>query len=172
MKRLLLLLILFSTPVLAEEPIVGAFGVKLGEVWDGEATRIDERGGFFQYYFMPDLPHHLFDTYVVNVTPVSNLIFGIWGAKKGNCEQQYQDLKKALIKKYGAGEEDEFRHFWVQGKRKLENPDEFPSFTSARMIVMGCQLKEDEETNVLSIYYIDWDIADSRAELLPDTSNL
>ena len=39
MKKLILLLIFFSAPVMAVEPITGAFGFKLGDVWDGEATR-------------------------------------------------------------------------------------------------------------------------------------
>jgi hypothetical protein len=165
MKRLLLLLMLFSAPVLAVEPITGAFGLKLGDVWDGETTRIDEKDGFFQHYFIPDLPHDLFDEYSVNVTPVKKLIFGIEGYKKGECEQ-YQDLKKALIKKYGAGEWfDESKYVWGQGKRKLEKP----GLPYARSIVLQCDL----EKHSLYIYYIDWDIHDSRAdELLPDTSNL
>ena len=165
---------LFSAPVMAVEPITGAFGLKLGDVWDGEATETYERDGAFQHVFIPDLPHDLFDVYTVAVTPVKNLIFGIMGTKKGECEQQYQDLKKALIKKYGAGEEvNEFRHLWEQGKRKLENPDEHPSFTSARMITIHCNVEEDETPNGLYIHYDDLDILDSLSdELLPDTSNL
>ena len=173
----------FSTPVLAVEPITGAFGVKLGDVWDGEATKTDDQDGWFSIYFIPDLPHDLFDTYSVNVTPAKNLIFGIMGTKKGACEQ-YQDLKKALIKKYGAGEEfDEFRHSWGQGNRKLSDD---PTASHARTIGIRCDAVE------LSIYYMDWhirdfkdlaiekyymdwpirDVKDSLADELPDTSNL
>ena len=159
---------LFSTPVMAVEPITGAFGVKLGDVWDGEATYTAQQDGYFWHIFITDLPHDLFDAYLVNVTPVKKLIFTIGAAKKGECEQ-YQDLKKALIKKYGAGEElYEFRHFWEQGKRKLENP----VVPYARTIYIRCEVEEDEETNGLSIYYTDWDIYDSRTDELPDTSNL
>ena len=83
---------LFSTPVMAVEPITGAFGFKLGDVWDGEAVQTFEE---YRYYFIPDLPHDLFDLYAVEVTPVKKLIYMIAGAghKKGDCEQ-YQNLKK------------------------------------------------------------------------------
>ena len=158
---------LFSTPVMAVEPITGAFGLKLGDVWDGEATETYERDGFFQYDFIPESPHDLFDRYAVHVTLVKKLIFGIGGHKKGECEQQYQDLKKALIKKYGAGEElDEFRYVWGQGKRKLESP----AIPYARTILIRCNV--DEETYGRDINYVDWDIADSVPDHLPDTSNL
>ena len=165
---------LFSTPVMAVEPITGAFGLKLGDVWDGEATETYERDGFFQYDFIPESPHDLFDRYAVHVTLVKKLIFGIGGHKKGECEQQYQDLKKALIKKYGAGEElGDTGHSWEQGKRKLEDPDVHPSFTSARGITIHCNVEEDEWVDGLYIHYVDLDIHDSRTdELLPDTSNL
>jgi hypothetical protein len=168
MKKLILLLMLFSTPVMAVEPITGAFGVKLGDVWDGEATRTDEEDGYVVHHFIPDLPHDLFDTYVVHVTPVKKLIYLIWGGKveTGECEQ-YQDLKKALIKKYGAGIEfDEFTHFWGQGNNKLENPD----IPHARTILVRCNV--DEETYGFHISYLDRDIYDSIADDLPDTSNL
>ena len=168
MKKLLLLLMLFSTPVMAVEPITGAFGVKLGDVWDGEAIATFEKDGYFIHGFIPDLPHDLFDTYAVNVTPVKKLIFAIGGAKKGGCEQ-YQALKKALIKKYGAGEErDEFGHVWGHGQRKLQTS----FWPYARTIYIRCKVKEDEGIKGLYINYQDWDIYDSRTDKLPDTSNL
>ena len=171
MKRLIpiLLLMFFSAPVMAVEPITGAFGLKLGDVWDGEAITTSEEDDQFVHLFIPDLPHDLFDFYAIQVTPVKKLIFTIIGRKKGECEQQqYQDLKKALIKKYGAGMEgDEAGHLWRQGKRKREHPDEYPNYTYAKHVLIQC------EENGLFIYYVDLDIYDSRAdELLPDTSNL
>ena len=159
---------LFSTPVMAEEPITGAFGVKLGDVWDGEAIETWEVDGAFRHRFIPDLPHDLFDAYLVHVTPVKKLIYLIWGGKEetGECEQ-YQDLKKALIKKYGAGiEVDEFTHFWGQGNNKLENPD----IPHARTIFVRCNV--DEETYGFYISYLDEDIYHSLTDDLPDTSNL
>ena len=154
----------FSTPVMAEEPIVGAFGLKLGDVWDGEAIATRDFDTYFQHRFIPEFPHDLFDTYTVLVTPVSNLIFGIMGIKKGDCEQ-YQDLKKALIKKYGAGiMANEIGHLWRQSKRKLEHPNDE---MHVRVIAIKC------DAVGFRIFYHDYNIDDSIAdELLPDTSNL
>ena len=46
MKRLIpILFLLVSDVAYAEEPIVGAFGMRLGEVWNGEATETLERDG-------------------------------------------------------------------------------------------------------------------------------
>ena len=155
--------------MLAVEPITGAFGVKLGDVWDGEATYTAQQDGYFWHIFIPDLPHDLFDTYAVNVTPVKKLIFEIIGYKKGVCEKQYQDLKKALIKKYGAGEErDEFGHVWGHGQRKLQTS----FWPYARTIYIRCKVKEDEGIKGLYINYQDWDIYDSRTDELTDTSNI
>ncbi len=155
---------LFSTPVLAVEPIVGAFGLKLGDVWDGRATKTYEGYNWVSYDFIPDLPHDLFDEYQVDVTPFKKLIYWIKAIKLGECERQYQDLKKALIKKYGAGEGfGEFMHRWEQGKRKLSDPT---ASSYARTLGISCGTVE------LSIYYMDWDIYDSLTDVLPDTSNL
>ena len=120
MKKLVLLLMLFSTPVLAVEPITGAFGVKLGEVWDGEATKTREKDGFFRYYFVPESPLDAFDTYYVEVTPVKGLIFRIEAYKRGSCDSQYLAFKQALTKKYGSGEKRTHSHIWTQGNRTIE----------------------------------------------------
>ena len=104
MKKLILSLMLFSTPVMAVEPITGAFGVKLGDVWDGEATRTHEKDGYLQHYFIPDSPLDAFNLYYVYVTPVKGLIFIIVAYKGGSCNSQFKALQQALSKKYGEGE--------------------------------------------------------------------
>ena len=61
MKKLILLLMLFSTPVLAVEPITGAFGFKLGDVFKGFKKEDAERAkkdkytpGVLNYWFNSD----------------------------------------------------------------------------------------------------------------------
>ena len=60
---------------MAVEPITGAFGVKLGDVWDGETTSTYERDGYFQHQFTPESPLDAFNIYWVEVTAVKGLIF-------------------------------------------------------------------------------------------------
>jgi len=130
MKRLIpiLLLIFFSTPVLAVEPITGAFGLKLGEVWDGEAWLDFDRKGksFDQYYFTPEFPLDALEYYYVLVTPVKGLIYLVQGHNNSDCKTQYLVLKNALTKKYGEGEEDlsnktfAVKHKWIQENRTIE----------------------------------------------------
>ena len=119
MKRLLLLLMLFSTPVMAVEPIVGAFGFKLGDVWDGEAIATFEKDGYFMHGFIPDSPLDAFNRYSVDVTPVKGLIFKIEAYKDGSCNSQFKALKQALGKKYGEGVRDPSGHIWTQGNRSI-----------------------------------------------------
>ena len=94
---------LFSTPVMAVEPIVGAFGFKLGDVWDGEAVSTHEMDGYLLHDFIPDSPLDAFSTYWVDVTLVKGLIFRIEAFKRGSCDSQFLALKNVLSKKYGSG---------------------------------------------------------------------
>ena len=111
----------FSAPVMAVEPITGAFGVKLGDVWDGEATYTTEGDGYFQHIFIPESPLDAFGSYYVHVTPVKGLIFRIRAVKSETlCRIQFIALKQALSKKYGVGEGDSFQHIWTQGNRIIE----------------------------------------------------
>ena len=144
MKKLLLLLMLFSAPVLAVEPITGAFGLKLGDVWDGEATSTYEGDGYVRHQFIPDSPLDAFKLYRVEVTPVKGLIFNIWAGKGGKCKSQYSALKQVLSKKYGEGERDLPRHIWTQGNRS---------------ITLYCR-------NTLSLTYTDQAIDESRIDEL------
>jgi hypothetical protein len=103
MRKIILLLMLFSTPVMAVEPINGAFGLKLGDVWDGEAIKTLEFGNHVRHFFIPDSPlDAFFETYDVEVTPVKGLIFKIRAMKfgGGGCESDYKILEKVLSKKY------------------------------------------------------------------------
>ena len=136
---------------MAEEPITGAFGVKLGDVWDGEATKTWERDGFFRHFFIPESPLDAFEDYWVHVTPVKGLIFEIEAYKDGNWKSQFLAFKHALSKKYGSGEGDLWEHIWTQGDRT---------------ITLYCYKK-------LRLTYTDHAVYKSRLdELEPDTSNL
>ena len=161
MKKLILLLMLFSTPVLAVEPISGAFGFKLGDVWDGEATETYEGDGYLKHYFIPESPLDAFQHYWVHVTPVRGLIFRIEAHKDGSCDSQFLAFKNALSKKYGSGEELStyyiLRRGWTQGNRTIE---------------LECH-DSHLQTVGITLTYTDQAIYDSRiAELEPDTSNL
>ena len=120
---------LFSTPVMAEEPIVGAFGLKLGDVWDGEATKTYEGDYYVGHHFIPESPSDMFAFYFINVTPIKGLIYTIGaGWNDDDCSIQFIALKKLLSKKYGSGEivhkdrllADAKGHEWFQGNRIIE----------------------------------------------------
>ena len=148
---------LFSTPVLAVEPISGAFGFKLGDVWDGEATETYEGDGYLKHYFIPESPLDAFQHYWVHVTPVRGLIFRIEAHKDGSCDSQFLAFKNALSKKYGSGKEASYgpvlKRIWTQGSRSIE---------------LGCTSKPR-----FDLSYTDHFIEASRIdELEPDTSNL
>ena len=159
MKRLIpiLLLMFFSAPVMAVEPITGAFGQVLGKVWDGEATYTSERDGYFRHNFIPEYPLDAFESYTVEVTPVKGLIFRITAYKSDSCKSQYLAFRQALLKKYGSGEELSISHIlmrkWTQGNRTIE--------------------LECDYAPRLTLIYTDHAIYESRLdELEPDTSNL
>jgi len=104
MKKLILLLIFFSAPVIAEEPITGAFGMTLGEVADGVLRDRLTHDGYVSYRFKPKTPVEPFDYYKVHVTPVKGLVFLIQADQdvRGGCTASLNALKKALDRKYGA----------------------------------------------------------------------
>ena len=161
---------LFSTPVLAVQPIIGAFGVKLGDVWDGEAIETWERDDYFIHRFIPEFPHDAFDTYYVEVTPVKGLIFKIEALNWENgawCETEYKVFKEVLNQKYGKGVAK------AEEKGGYSSSSwSFISFTeeplSNREIRLVCN-------NALSLNYIDRFIQASRIKELAeqvDSSNL
>ena len=103
MKRLIpiLLLMFFSTPVMAVEPITGAFGIKLGDVWNEKAHYTYERDGYLRAPVIPESPLDAFTHYYIEVTPVKGLIFRIEAWKGGNGTNQWTVLERVLSKKYG-----------------------------------------------------------------------
>ena len=153
MKRIIAIVLLcWSAGVMAVEPITGAFGVKLGDVWDGEATKTYEGDGYVRHIFIPESPLDAFGTYWVDVTPVKGLIFTIVASQfDEKCNIQYDVLKSALNKKYGVGESGVNGYEWTQGNRS---------------IWLKCTPK-------LKLTYFDYAVYKSRiGELEPDTSNL
>jgi hypothetical protein len=156
MKRIYTFLCLFlfvSGVVHAEEPIVGAFGMTLGEVWNGEAAETLERDGYLQHFFIPESPLDAFDNYYVDVTPVKDFIFRIEAWKiGGDYGTQCLAFRQALIKKYGFPEWLSMVSYeWTQGNRSIN---------------LYCY----EE---LRLTYFDLAIYESRLdELEPDSSNL
>ena len=105
MKTLIpILLLLVSGVAHVEEPIIGAFGMTLGEVADGDLYDRVTKDGYLGYNFIPETPVNPFRGYRVEVTPVKELVFIIraWGSM-GNegCIASYNAFKKALDRKYG-----------------------------------------------------------------------
>jgi len=120
MKKLMLLLIFLSTPVMAVEPITGAFGFKLGDVFKGfkkedvEAAIKDKYNpGVLYYRFKPDViddfwtsfSRGLHDSAYVYVTLDKGLIYSIranvWLGFNQCGSVVMNRLEQEVSKKYG-----------------------------------------------------------------------
>jgi hypothetical protein len=103
MKKLILLLMFFSVPALAEEPITGAFGMTLGEAASLNPWNRTTHDGYVSYKFKPTTPVEPFSNYKISVTPVKELVFLIHAYRQvsGGCTASYNALKAALDRKYG-----------------------------------------------------------------------
>ena len=160
---------LFSTPVMAVEPITGAFGFKLGDVWDGEAIETLEEDTLSSHLFIPESPLDAFDAYWVEVTPVKGLIFRIVASKGGECKSQFEVLHNVLNKKYGTALiipwESELEVEWV-----IEKDGRL-----FRAIELKCRVRGEWQEAWLHLTYTDHFIEDNRIDELAeqvDSSNL
>ena len=107
------LIIGVASSVQAEEKISGAFGVKLGQVFDpsGAIGKGSLTDGTPMYQFSPKKKFRSFSTYYVLITPKTHKVYAIWGI--GNMENDpYCKKEQALVmailqKKYGKAEKDQ-----------------------------------------------------------------
>ncbi len=92
----------------AFDSIEGAFGMKLGAKYlpsagPGSSTVLD---GAPAYFFKPASPSHLFDLYVVQITPASHLIHSIIGVGRSKdvetCDKDRGAMLSSLTEQYGA----------------------------------------------------------------------
>lgn len=91
----------------AEDPINGAFGVKLGQSFNiqksiGKGSLTD---GTPMYKISPEKKFRTFSDYYVLITPKTNKIYSIWGiGNAGNdpsCKKEQALVMAILQKKYG-----------------------------------------------------------------------
>lgn len=96
----------------AQDKIEGAFGKKLGDVFDpskaiGKDALTD---GTPMYQFTPDKPFRSFKKYYVLITPTTHKIYGIWGigsvenTATGKKEQAL--IMQLLQQKYGTKQKE------------------------------------------------------------------
>jgi len=119
-----LLLTLFSTVVCLtlahaedqkESPIVGAFGLKLGEKFDTKKAAWKQivDGGFVFYGFTPSNPLKGFTHYYVNITPEDSLIYRIGAIQKFDspfdASSEYDVVCHLLKQKYGVFEKQKLK---------------------------------------------------------------
>lgn len=114
MKKLIALLFsiffLYSPSVFAED-ISGAFGLILGDIYEGELNQVAKIStGEILYGFDPVNPNHIFSNYGVILTHKSKKIAGIWAWNKFNnsekCETNHKIIEVLLDKKYGSLKKD------------------------------------------------------------------
>jgi len=110
--RLRYILVVFSifigaSAAHAEEKIVGAFGMKLGDTFSplsaiGKSSLVDGRE---MYQFPPQNPFRSLTRYYVLITPTTNKIYSIWGiGVAGNLAKwklEQDVLMELLTQKYG-----------------------------------------------------------------------
>jgi hypothetical protein len=107
MKILALILALsLSSVAYAENEIVGAFGVRLGDAIDERMEFVEQNDkGALVYKFTPDKRHEYFSEYTVLATIKTKIIFRIIAihqyANKEACHGRRRILRVALSKKYG-----------------------------------------------------------------------
>lgn len=107
---LIVLLLLVATPSHAE-PLEGAFGMKLGDVFKGPFKATSSlNDGTPLYEFTPAKPYRAFTRYYVTVTPTTKRISRIWaiGDQESDpkCDAERNVIKAVLEKKYGGKFED------------------------------------------------------------------
>jgi hypothetical protein len=109
-------------------PIIGAFGVKLGDVFSvSNAIYITKTtAGNLMYQFRPSNPYRSFEEYYVLLTPRERRIYCIWGIGKvadiSESKQEKDVLVSQLEDKYGKQKDtsDDDAALIDQGKRAIK----------------------------------------------------
>ncbi len=139
---------------LGQATITGAFGKKLGDVFDpasaiGKGALTD---GTPMYQFKPDKPFRSFTSYYVLITPTTHRIHSIWAT--GPCENSESGekeqalLMELLEKKYGPKDADDgFKRF----EARL-NKTQF--ITQGGRYVMT-QVPHDFKDHTVEVRYVD-----------------
>jgi len=167
MKKLILLLIFFSAPVIAEEPITGAFGMTLGEAASLNPWNRTTHDGYVSYKFKPTTPVEPFSNYKISVTPVKELVFLIQPSAdvRGGCTASLNALKKALDRKYGASVIPETSDGTIKANWRRDRGEE-----NFRSISLSCSY-----SNNLYLTYSDYFVKAGMADELnaeTDSGNL
>jgi len=113
----------------AEQEIVGAFGVRLGDTVDDSMEFVEENDlGELIYKFTPAKPNEFFAWYKVFATHKSKKVLRIYaenGYEAKVCSAKREIIKAALMKKYGrVGISGHNRITWVvclpSGKKGID----------------------------------------------------
>ncbi|MFZ2279914.1 MAG: hypothetical protein WAW39_19105 [Prosthecobacter sp.] len=105
-------LITCQLPALAQDKIEGAFGKKLGEIFNPSSAigKGELTDGTVMYQFKPEKPFRSLKTYYVLISPTSNQIYSIWGigstANAATGKQEQAVLMELLTQKYGSSEKE------------------------------------------------------------------
>ena len=106
--RLLLPILSLSDPAKEPQTIVGAFGLKLGDVFDPEKatgrTKSPE-GKVIHYGIKPMIPFRSMHDYYVRITPKTKRIYAIWAkgvlGSSGAAKKEKTIILDFLKEKYG-----------------------------------------------------------------------
>jgi hypothetical protein len=87
-----------SATLIAADKIEGAFGLKLGDVYEPTTSPVPKNDIGIAYEFTPTKPNSAFSTYLVFVTPNSHLIYKIEAVHKqpGNAEACHSFLAQVM----------------------------------------------------------------------------
>lgn len=134
----------------AKEPVKCAFGLCLGEKWNGEhlGTPIDA----IEWKIRPPLFNPVFAYYSVIVVPSTGAIAGIIGhgtesRDKSACSF-ILDLKSALEAKYGTAKEE-------QKSGSLISAETYIFGNALRTIKLQCATVDGGKSHYLSVFYTD-----------------
>ncbi len=105
MKRILTLLATLALPIsaFAIDPLDGAFGLRLGDVFTPNETnsqgtvRTDEHAHLPAYRFQPQVPNRNFTEYWVYVTPTTHRIFRIVAVGHANNTTLAESQQDAIL---------------------------------------------------------------------------
>jgi len=108
--------------------IEGAFGINLGQKFEGETVAATFNDGEKALKFNPVNPHPMLKSYGIMVTPVSKTVYKLMaftsgGDESGQCDRNRKVIEVLLDKKYGEIkiEKDYFKDHidYVSGKREI-----------------------------------------------------
>ena len=117
----LALLLLTHLPAPAAEKIEGAFGLKLGQVFNPTTPLVKLLGRDEVYQFTPDQPNAMFSTYLVSINPKTHVVYEIVAGKEAPDGFDYDGWTRKMIAflhaRYGSLPSQE--RFVKQGERSV-----------------------------------------------------